>query len=75
MNEVPGRDQEDCQCTWHKVGSSRLVTGSHSSLECDLLEQAMCSAQQYVCLLLSIERHKQKIEPFRQGGMGECAFF
>ena len=40
MNEVPGRDPEDCQCTWHKVGSSRLVTGSHSSLEFDLLEQA-----------------------------------
>ncbi len=25
----------------HKVGSSRLVTGSHSYLEFDLLEQAM----------------------------------
>ena len=60
---------------WHKVGSSRLVTGSHSSLEFDLLEQAVCSAQQYVCLLLRIERHKQIIEPFSQGWMCERAFF
>jgi hypothetical protein len=34
------RSREDCPCTWHNVGSSRLVTGSHSSLEFDLLEQA-----------------------------------
>jgi len=48
---------------------------SHSSLEFDLLEQAVCSAQQYVCLLLRIERHKQSIEPFSQGWMCERAFF
>jgi len=51
------------------------VMGSHSSLEFDLLEQAVCSAQQYVCLLLRIERHKQSIEPFSQGWMCERAFF
>ena len=49
--------------------------GLASSLEFDLLEQAVRSAQQYVCLLLRIERHKQSIEPFSQGWMGERAFF
>jgi hypothetical protein len=33
------------------------------------------SAQQYVCLLLRIERHKQIIEPFSQSWMCERAFF
>jgi hypothetical protein len=32
------------------------------------------SAEQYACLFLRIKRHKQRIESFRQGGVGEDAF-